>query len=40
VRERDDGIFWMPFEEFVKHYQGVGILEIIPGAINNGVSVK
>lgn len=37
--ERDDGIFWMSFEDFVKYYKGVGILEIIPGAVSNGMLI-
>lgn len=39
VARMDDGVFWIPFEEFVKYYQGIGILEIIPGAVSNGVQV-
>ena len=30
----------MPFEEFVKCFQGIGILEIIPGAVSNGMLVQ
>lgn len=40
VQSRDDGVFWIPFEEFVKYYQGIGILEIIPGAVSNGIQVN
>ena len=40
VQKRNDGIFWMTLEDFVKYFQGIGILEIIPGAIFNGISVQ
>lgn len=39
VVKRDDGVFWIPLEDFVKYYQGIGILEIIPGAVSNGIQV-
>jgi calpain-15 len=40
VHNSDDGIFWMSLEDFSKHFQGVGILEIIPGAVHNGMSIQ
>jgi calpain-15 len=39
VQRANDGIFWMPLENFVKYFQGVGILEILPGAVTNGIAV-
>ena len=39
VTAKDDGIFWMTLEDFIKDFEGIGILEIIPGAISNGVHV-
>lgn len=30
----------MKLEDFAKYYQGVGILEIIPHAVSNGIHVK
>ncbi len=39
VKKRDDGIFWMKLEDFIKHYEGIGILEIIPGAISNAIQI-
>ena len=29
----------MPLENFVKDFEGVGILEILPGAVTNGINV-
>lgn len=40
VRREDDGIFWMRLEDFVQYYQGVGILEIIPHATQNGLQIS
>lgn len=40
VDKSDDGIFWMRLEDFTKFYQGIGILEIIPGHISNSVGIK
>jgi hypothetical protein len=39
VDTSDDGVFWMKLEDFIKPFEGIGILEIIPGAISNGVHV-
>lgn len=39
MQSSDDGIFWIRLEDFIKFYQGIGILEIIPGAISNAVLV-
>ncbi len=39
VKASDDGIFWMKLEDFIKYFEGIGILEIIPGAISNGVQI-
>lgn len=30
----------MPLEDFIRFFQGVGILEILPGAVTNGVVVN
>lgn len=35
----DDGIFWMKLEDFLKHFEGVGILKIVPTSLSNGVKV-
>lgn len=40
VVKSDDGVFWMPFEEFVKHFEGIGILKTVPGYVSNGINVK
>ena len=40
VEKKDDGIFWMPFEQFTKFYDAIAILKIIPGYINNSLLVK
>lgn len=36
----DDGVFWIPFESFVQFYEGIGILKIKPGHVNNSLVVK
>ena len=40
VVKADDGIFWMPFEKFVQFYEGIGILKVKLGHLNNSVVVK
>lgn len=35
----DDGIFWMKLEDFIQFFEGIGILEIIPGYVSNAVKV-
>ena len=36
----DDGIFWMPFESFVQFYEGIGIIKVQPGHVNNSIVIK
>ena len=40
VTRADDGIFWMKFEDFTQYFQGIGVLEIVPGYISNAVNVR
>lgn len=36
----DDGVFWIPFEQFVQFYEGIGILKVRPGFVSNAVMIK
>ena len=40
IKIADDGLFWMKLEDFIQYFQGVGILEIIPGYLSNAVLVE
>lgn len=40
VVSSDDGVFWMPFEKFVESYEGIGIVKVKPGYVNNSIVVK
>jgi len=40
IQEKDDGVFWMPFEEFVKFYEGIGIVKTHPGYVSNSVFIR
>lgn len=40
VVAKDDGVFWMPFERFVESYEGIGIVKVRPGFVNNSIVVK
>lgn len=40
IEEEDDGLFWMRVEDFVRHYQGVGLLAIKPDYRSNAIKLK
>lgn len=40
IQTLDDGIFWMKIEDFIKFFEGIGILEIMPDYLSNAVTVK
>ena len=40
IQEADDGLFWMRVEDFVVHYQGVGLLAIKPDYRSNAIKLK
>lgn len=40
IEHSDDGVFWMPFKEFTRYYEGIGILKTIPGYVSNSVLVS
>lgn len=37
VVNKNDGIFWMRIEDFVRYFNGVGIVKTIPGFTSNGM---
>ena len=39
IQPADDGIFWIPIEDFVKHYKGVGLLAIKPDYRSNAIKI-
>lgn len=40
VEQSDDGVFWMPFKEFTRYFEGIGILKTIPGYVSNSVLIN
>ena len=40
VQERDDGLFWMRIEDFIKDFGGIGILKIMPDYFFDSVMVE
>ena len=39
IEAKDDGVFWISFEDFIKFYEGIGILKTHPGYVGNSVVV-
>jgi hypothetical protein len=40
IETKDDGVFWMPFEDFVQYFEGIGTVKTHPGYVGNSVFVK
>jgi hypothetical protein len=40
VVKKDDGIFWMAFEQFIQNYEGVGICEVEGTHFSNSVAIQ
>ena len=39
IEVHDDGVFWMRFEDFVKHYEGIGIVKVVPDSMCNAIMI-
>lgn len=40
VQVSDDGVFWMPWSQFIRFYAEMSILRVRPGFVNNCLEVK